>query len=123
MSKPNLRNLALSADHSYRTKTVIVPEWNNAEVLIREPSIQARMKCTELVSEKPKEELTSTQKALRNIEGDSLLLIHILLDTDGNPVFTEDDLPELFKTYGPVHSRLVAEAISITISAAEAEKK
>ncbi|MCY0801195.1 phage tail assembly chaperone [Providencia sp. PROV147] len=123
MSKPNLRNLALSATHSYRTKKVIVPEWDNAEVLVREPSIQSRMKCAEFMNDKEGEELTSTQKALRNIEGDSFLLIHVLLDTDGNPVFTEDDQPELFKTYGPVHSRLVAEAFSLTISAAEAEKK
>lgn len=123
MSKPNLRNLALSANAAYRTKKVLVPEWGNVEVLIREPSIQARLKCSELVSDKEGEELTSTQKALRNIEGDVILFMDIILEDDGTPALTEADKPGLMESYGPTHSRLLAEAFSLTISAAEAEKK
>ncbi|MEY1539824.1 phage tail assembly chaperone [Providencia rettgeri] len=123
MSKPNLRNLALSANQAYRTKKVRVPEWGDVEVLIREPSIQARLKCSELVSDKEGEELTSTQKALRNIEGDVILFMDIILEDDGSPALTEADKSGLMESYGPTHARLLAEAFSLTISAAEAEKK
>ncbi|WP_265694447.1 phage tail assembly chaperone [Providencia rustigianii] len=121
--KSNLRDLALSASQSFRTKKVIVPEWGDLEVTVREPSIQARIKCSEFVREKEGEELTSTQKALRNIEGDAVIFINILLNEDGSHVFTEEDLPALLKTYGPVHARLLSEAFALTISVLEAEKK
>lgn len=121
--KSNLRNLALSASQSFRTKKVTVPEWGNLEATIREPSLQARIKCSELVEVKDGEELTSTQKSLRNIEGDVALFINILLEEDGTPVFTEEDIPALLETYGPVHARLLSEAFALTISVLEAEKK
>ncbi|MTC35161.1 phage tail protein [Providencia alcalifaciens] len=123
VKKPNLRDLALSASQSFRTKKVIVPEWGGLEVTVREPSIQTRIQCSEFVREKEGEELTSTQKALRNIEGDAVIFINILLNEDGSHVFTEDDLPALLKTYGPVHARLLSEAFGLTISVLEAEKK
>lgn len=120
--KPSLRMLALNADQAFRSKKVHVAEWG-IDVLIREPSIKARLSCTDLVSGKDGEELTSTQKSLRNIEGDVILFIDILREEDGSPVFTDKDKQALMETYGPVHARLLAEAFSLTISATEAEKK
>ncbi|EMY0058324.1 phage tail protein, partial [Providencia rettgeri] len=43
VKKFNLRDLALSAERSFRTKEIVIPEWDDAEVIIREPSIKARM--------------------------------------------------------------------------------
>lgn len=121
--KSNLRNIALSASQSFRTKKVTVPEWGNLEVTVREPSLQARIKCSELVESTEGEELTSTQKSLRNIEGDVILFINVLLEEDGSQVFTEKDIPELLNSYGPAHARLLSEAFALTISVSEAEKK
>ena len=121
--KPNLRSMALSASQSYRSKKVIVSEWGDLEVIVREPSLQARIKCSELHELKGGEELTSTQKSLLNIEGDVTLFTNILLEEDGSPVFTEKDIPELLKSYGPVHARLLSEAFALTISVLDAEKK
>jgi hypothetical protein len=40
MSKPNLKALALAPMAGFRKK-VTVPEWENAKVIIREPSAEA----------------------------------------------------------------------------------
>jgi hypothetical protein len=41
MSKQNLKALALAPMAGFRKKEVTVPEWENAKVIIREPSAEA----------------------------------------------------------------------------------
>ena len=41
MAKVNLKQLALAKLAGFRNKTVIVPEWQGAEVILREPSAEA----------------------------------------------------------------------------------
>jgi hypothetical protein len=41
MSKPSLKALALAPMAGFRKKEVSVPEWDNAKVIIREPSAEA----------------------------------------------------------------------------------
>jgi hypothetical protein len=41
MSKQSLKALALAPMAGFRKKEVTVPEWDNAKVIIREPSAEA----------------------------------------------------------------------------------
>ncbi|PTA84964.1 phage tail protein, partial [Kluyvera sp. Nf5] len=43
----SLRELALTPNLAFRTKSITVPEWNNAKVILREPSGDAWVKFRE----------------------------------------------------------------------------
>lgn len=129
-AKPSLRELALAPLSGFRKKQVSVPEWG-ATVTIREPSAAGWLEWRQLFEpheevldnafsdteqEIKKEEaisLTPAQQANRNLKSDVILFIDILLDEDLKPVFTLDDKAEVEAIYGPVHSRLLRQALDL----------
>ncbi len=127
-SQNSLRNVALTASKAYRTKPgVTVPEWDGAQVTLREPSGDAWVKFREIVNPQiPEGEeppiLTESQKFLRNKEADVVLFIDVLLDENGERVFGDDDQAQVSEIYGPVHARLLAQALSLGMSQEEAGK-
>lgn len=126
ISQNSLRSLALAPMAGFRTKTVTVPEWENARVKLREPSAQAWLEWQQVLNPKlgegEPEELTAAERALRNKSADVVLFIDVLLEEDGTQVFSEEDKPQVEQFYGPVHSRLLKQALDLTTSAAEVEK-
>jgi len=126
-SQSSLRNVALTASKAYRTKEVPVPEWDNAKVTLREPSGDAWVKFREIVNPEITEgeeapQLTETQKFLRNKEADVVLFIDVLLDEKGDRVFSDEDQEQVSQIYGPVHARLLAQALGLGMSQDEAGK-
>ncbi|WP_312387764.1 phage tail assembly chaperone [Atlantibacter hermannii] len=127
-SQNSLRNMALTASKAYRTKSgVTVPEWDDAKVTLREPSGDAWVKFREILNPDVTEgeeplQLTEAQKFMRNKEADVVLFIDVLLDENGNRVFSYEDQKVVSEIYGPVHARLLAQAINLGISQEEAGK-
>ncbi|HAN6325570.1 TPA: phage tail tape measure protein [Escherichia coli] len=81
----NIRNLALATMSGFRHKTVDVPEWEGATVVLREPSAEAWLRWQEIV--KAREDDTSpsvAERARRNLEADVELFIDVLCDTEFN---------------------------------------
>ncbi|MCM0944849.1 phage tail assembly chaperone, partial [Klebsiella pneumoniae] len=118
----------------FRKKEVSVPEWDNAKVIIREPSAEAWIRWQGIASpEQPKPpegqeapeapELTPSERAFRTMRADVTLFIDILLDTDLQPVFTVDDTEQVEAIYGPVHSRLLKQALDLIRDADDAKAK
>ncbi|CCJ84112.1 MULTISPECIES: phage tail assembly chaperone [Cronobacter] len=126
VSQSSLRALALAPMAGFRTKVVTVPEWENATVKLREPSAQAWLEWQQVLNPKQTdgepEELTAAERALRNKSADVILFIDVLLEEDGSQVFSEEDKPQVELFYGPVHARLLKQALDLTTSAAEVEK-
>ncbi|WP_272575657.1 phage tail assembly chaperone [Providencia sp. PROV273] len=123
VKKFNLRDLALSAERSFRTKEIIIPEWDDADVIIREPSIKARMDHQALLDSAGEKELSAIEQTELNIKADVILLIDVLLDKNKEPVFKLSDSDAVFETYGPVHSRILNAAFELTMTAEVAKKK
>lgn len=134
MSKLSLKALALAPMAGFRKKEVTVPEWDNAKVIIREPSAEAWIRWQGIASpEQPKApegqeapeapELTPSERAFRTMRADVTLFIDILLDTDLQPVFTVDDTEQVETIYGPVHSRLLKQALDLIRDADDAKAK
>ncbi|HBQ5958876.1 TPA: phage tail assembly chaperone [Klebsiella variicola subsp. variicola] len=134
MSKLSLKALALAPMAGFRKKEVTVPEWDNAKVIIREPSAEAWIRwqgiaCPEppkpLEGQDPQEapELTPSERAFRTMRADVTLFIDILLDTDLQSVFTVDDTEQVEAIYGPVHSRLLKQALDLIRDADDAKAK
>lgn len=134
MSKQNLKALALAPMAGFRKKEVTVPEWENAKVIIREPSAEAWIRWQGIASpEQPKSpegqeapevpELTPSERAFRTMRADVTLFIDILLDTDLQYVFTVDDTEQVETIYGPVHSRLLKQALDLIRDADDAKAK
>ncbi|ELY6204856.1 phage tail protein [Cronobacter malonaticus] len=125
-SKNSLRALALAPMAGFRTKIVTVPEWENATVKLREPSAQAWLEWQQVLNPKQTEgeteELTAAERALRNKSADVVLFIDVLLEEDGSQVFSEADKPEVEQFYGPVHARLLKQALDLTASVSDVEK-
>jgi hypothetical protein len=123
----NIRQLALTPRLGFRTKTVTVKEWENATVILREPSAAAWTEWSEITSPKEEEgkdiQLSTAEKVLRNTRADVVLFINVLCDEHGEPVFTADDTEEVTRIYAPVHSRLLHQALSLVTTEDEAEKK
>ena len=47
----------------------------------------------------------------------------VLLDENGERVFSDEDQEQVSKIYGPVHSRLLAQALNLGMSQEEAGKQ
>lgn len=125
MANLNLRDLVLSANAGYRVKNIVVPEWNHATVTIREPSAGAWLRWQEII--KPADDteetvLSASEQAHRNMRADVALFIDIILE-DGKPIFTIEDMEEVSAVYGPVHARIVKQALNLSVTSEEAEKK
>ncbi|EOC0004065.1 phage tail protein [Cronobacter dublinensis] len=126
VSKNSLRALALAPMAGFRTKIVTVPEWQNATVKLREPSAQAWLEWQQVLNPKQgegePEDLTAAERALRNKSADVVLFIDVLLEEDGSQVFNEADKTQVEQFYGPVHARLLKQALELTTTAADVEK-
>ena len=130
MSKPsiNLREMALTATAAYRTKSLSVPEWGGVKVMLREPSSEAWLRFREIMEPDDAEgedppKLTQAQIYLRNKKADVVMFIDALLDENGDRVFSPDDESTVSEIYGPVHSRLLSQALSLGMSQETAEAK
>ncbi|WP_414146880.1 phage tail assembly chaperone [Erwinia sp. BNK-24-b] len=121
-----LRALALAPMAGFRSKVVSVPEWEEAKVKLREPSGQAWLEWQQIINPNPEgepETLTAAERALRNKSADVVLFIDVLLDEEDMPVFTAEDKPLIENIYGPVHARLLKQALDLSTSQAAAEAK
>lgn len=122
----SIRDLALAPKSGFRFKSIIVPEWENALVTIREPSAKAWLEWQEVVypaDEKDQDiQLTAAETAHRNLKADILLFIDVIYE-DGKQVFTKEDAEAITAIYGPVHARIVKQALNLSITPDEAEKK
>lgn len=123
-----LRDLALAPSSGFRSKVIEVPEWNGAKVMLREPSGEAWLRFREIMTpdlaegeEAPK--LTQQETYLRNKKADVVMFMDVLLDEDGNRVFSDQDEATVSEIYGPVHSRLLSQALNLGMSQEAAEAK
>ncbi|UAN59908.1 phage tail assembly chaperone [Serratia sp. JSRIV004] len=129
VKKSDLKALASAPMSGFRTKPLKVPEWGGAKVILREPSPAGWGQWCEIMEpEEPKEgakavELSITEQTQRNIRADAVMFIDVLLDEDQTPVFTREELDEVVGFYGPVHSRLLKQALALQTSPEDAEKK
>lgn len=119
----NLRDVALNAANSFRTKKVHVPEWG-CDVVLREPSVSIWLKWLKEHRDLGETTELSTEEVVRrNLETDVEFLINVLLEGDLTPVFAPEDKAEVLEIYGPVHARLVNQAFQLITGTNEAEKK
>lgn len=121
-----LRALALAPMAGFRSKVITVPEWENTSVKLREPSGQAWLEWQQIINPNPEgdpETLTAAERALRNKSADVVLFIDVLLDEEDMPVFTAEDKPLIENIYGPVHARLLKQALDLSTSQVAAEAK
>lgn len=123
MAKVNLKQLALAKLAGFRNKTVIVPEWQGAEVILREPSAEAWLRWQDATKAGEAEELSVSEKALRALRGDVTLFIDVLCNPGQQPVFNVDDMDEVQSVYGPVHSRLLKQALDLVTGAEDVRGK
>lgn len=127
--KLSLKALVSAPMAGFRTKLVEVAEWNGVKVILREPSPAGWGRWREVMEpEEQKEgakqvELSITEQTQRNIRADAVMFIDVFLDEDQKPVFTPEDLTEVVGFYGPVHSRLLKQAMALQTSTEDAEKK
>lgn len=122
----NLKQIITAKNSGFRTKTVHVSEWG-VEVTIREPlhtDFNRYIKTIKDITDN--EKLTDREKDLLNIKAEATLFATVLLDDEGDFVFS-NDIDDLVKSYGPVHARLVNEAFNLlglkSEPIKEAEKK
>ncbi|KFK98132.1 phage tail assembly chaperone [Serratia sp. Ag1] len=124
--KLTLKALASAPMAGFRTKTVIVEEWEGTTVVLREPSGAAWVEWRQIIT--PPEgqapgELSAAMTARRNVDADVVLFIDALLDENGEHVFTADDKELVAGIYGPIHARLLKQALDLSTTPADAEKK
>ena len=125
----SLRELALTPNLAFRTKSITVPEWNDAKVILREPSGDAWVKFREFITppelgegeEAPK--LTAAQEFIRNKKADTILFVDVLRDEAGVRVFSDDVIGSVAEVYGQVHKRLLNVALALGVDQDQAEKK
>ncbi|MBM1145640.1 hypothetical protein GN155_017790 [Alcanivorax sp. ZXX171] len=132
--KVNLRALAAAPLAGFRHTLVTVPEWDNSEVLIREHSagewqdFRATAGIVPPAAETAEEGAQPAEPAESPSDHylDAWLLAKVLMDPSGTRVFDDDSIDELAAVFGPVHMRLLNEAVSLgglTVPEADAAKK
>lgn len=128
-NKANLKALVSAPLAGFRTKPVIVDEWDGATVVLREPSPDGWSRWREILAPNENEaeedapKLSISEQTRRNIRADAVMFIDVLLDEDRNPVFGFDEIEDVIAFYGPVHARLLKQAMDLATSAEDAEKK
>ncbi|MFC0228067.1 phage tail assembly chaperone [Serratia aquatilis] len=129
MAKIDLRALISAPMAGFRTKEVCVAEWGGAKVILREPSQQAWGLWRDIITPVPAEEgkepakLSISEETQRNLRADALLFTQVLLDEKFQPVFLQENIDQVIDFYGPVHARLLSQAIELQTSIEEAAKK
>lgn len=123
--KLSLKELALSPKNAFRSKMVKVPEWNGVAVILREPSSAAWLRWRELMNTGADgdEKLSEAEQAQHNLRADVVMFSDVLLDEDKERVFSDDDTETVMAVYGPVHARLLKQALDLMTTPDEAEKK
>ena len=123
--KLSLKELALSPKNAFRSKMVKVPEWSGVTVILREPSSAAWLRWRELMNTDGEgdKKLSEAEQAQRNLRADVGMFSDVLLDEDKERVFSDDDTEEVMAVYGPVHARLLKQALDLMTTPDEAEKK
>ncbi|WP_261666890.1 phage tail assembly chaperone [Erwinia mallotivora] len=124
----SLRERVLSPLSGFRIKSVVVPEWDGMEVKIREPSAQAWVEWNEIIyppvpDDGTEVQLTAAQTAHRNLRADVVLFTDVLLDEESMPVFLPEDRELVQGIYGPVHSRLLKQALNLGTTQEDAGEK
>lgn len=120
----DIKKLALGKMAGFRHKEVTVPEWGNVTVILREPSGEAWLRWQNIADKENKDEaLTTAERAERNLSADIVLFLDTVLDTKFLPVFSAGDESVLRQVYGPVHSRLVRQALDLIIPAENVKEK
>ncbi|MDH2911221.1 phage tail assembly chaperone [Kosakonia sp. HypNH10] len=120
----SIKELALAKHSGFRHKTVTVPEWGGVNVVLREPSGEAWLRWQEIAGTDIRaEELSVSERANRNLRADVALFLDVLCDEDKQQVFTRDDEEEVRAIYGPVHSRLLKQALDLIASGDDAREK
>ncbi|WP_410700186.1 phage tail assembly chaperone [Citrobacter farmeri] len=120
----SLKELALAKMSGFRHKIITVPEWGGVKVVLREPSGEGWLRWQEIVKSGTDEEKVSvSEKAHRNLCADVALFIDVLCDADKQPVFSQEDEGLVREIYGPVHSRLLKQALDLITSAEDAKAK
>ncbi|EBU8343314.1 phage tail protein [Salmonella enterica subsp. enterica serovar Oslo] len=120
----SLKELALSRASAFRHTDVTVPEWDGVKVVLREPSAEAWLHWQDVI--KPGDTdggLSVSERANRNLRADVTLFIDVLFDEQGEPVFSKNDFADVEAVYGPVHARLLRQALNLTTDPKEAEGK
>lgn len=123
MTKKSIRELALAKSSGFRTKTVTVSEWDDSTVVLREPSAEAWLRWQDIVKSDNEDEQSVSERAKRNLRADVALFIDVLCDEDRQPVFTLDEADTVESIYGPVHSRLLKQALDLITTGEDTKKK
>ncbi|CNE63420.1 Phage tail assembly chaperone [Yersinia rohdei] len=130
MAKKDLRALATAPLAGFRHETVTVPEWDGAVVILREPSAPAWMRSISYIKNNEGDEQGGEQtepdieaRIISNAMADVLLFVDVLLDEKGVRVFNDDDVNTVVGSYGPVHSRLLRQAMALSKNDIEAAEK
>lgn len=119
MTKKDLRALAIGPRSGFRYKKVVVPEWEDATVTLREASAGAWQrwrefaKKGEILPDSP-DEMPLEERINNNILADVALFVDVLIGDDGQLVFSHEDINLVAEIYGPVHARLLKEALALT---------
>lgn len=120
----SIKELALAKMSGFRHKIITVPEWGGVKVVLREPSGEGWLRWQEIAkSGTDEEEVSVSEKAHRNLCADVALFIDVLCDADKQPVFSQEDEDQVRDIYGPVHSRLLKQALDLITSAEDAKAK
>ncbi len=116
----DIKKLATAPMSGFRHKLIPVPEWGpDVKVIIREPSApdwvewQSALKDKVIDSGEDAPDNETLEQTQTGVEVEALLFSSILLDTSFNRVFTKDDLNVLIPVYGPVHTRLLNQALHL----------
>lgn len=108
----NLKKLISAKNAGFRTSTITVPEWGGITVVLREPSVGAWSIWAESMRELEAYDDVNLSKRKR-IEAEAILFASTLCDENGNLIF-EGDYDDLITNYGPVHSRLLNQALALS---------
>lgn len=108
----NLKKLIAAKNAGFHTKKITVPEWGGITVLIREPSVKAWTQWAETIRAL-QECKNSEEKNRQRIEAEAKLFASTLCDEEGNVIF-EDNYDDLITNYGPIHSRLLNQALELS---------
>lgn len=124
MAKKDLRALAIAPRAGFRHKTVVVPEWDSATVILREPSSGAWLRWRAVAVKGDETAKASIEDQItNNILSDVTLFVDVLLDESGLQAFSHEDIPLVVESYGPVHARLLKEALDLSKQDIKATEK
>lgn len=120
--KADLKALASKPLAGFKHKEI---QFGDEKAMIREPSAGAWLAWQDKIKELDHEngEMPLAEKAQIQLEADVLLFMSVFCDEDGHPVFDAADEEQVRGFYGPVHSRILKEALDMLTPVAQVEAK